>query len=60
MLNFMGGAVLGTDTDANITYMNSAAEILTGFSRQEALGQRLLAACVPRTTYAATAVTSLW
>ncbi|MBW4933180.1 diguanylate cyclase domain-containing protein [Marinobacter sp. F4206] len=41
MLDFVGDAVLATDTDANITYMNSAAETLTGFSRQEALGRPL-------------------
>lgn len=41
MLDFVGDAVLATDTDANITYMNAAAEALTGFSRKEALGRPL-------------------
>ncbi|MBZ2168114.1 diguanylate cyclase domain-containing protein [Marinobacter sp. F4216] len=41
MLDFVGDAVLATDTDANITYMNTAAETLTGFSRKEALGRPL-------------------
>ncbi|MFN2359644.1 MAG: diguanylate cyclase domain-containing protein [Marinobacter sp.] len=38
MLDFIGDAVLATDTGANIIYMNTAAETLTGFSRQEAIG----------------------
>ncbi|MCL7945371.1 diguanylate cyclase [Marinobacter sp. ATCH36] len=41
MLDFVGDGVLATDTCANIIYMNTAAETLTGFSRQEALGQPL-------------------
>lgn len=41
MLDFVGDAVLATDTGANITFMNTAAETLTGFSRQEALGRPL-------------------
>ncbi|WP_167363200.1 diguanylate cyclase domain-containing protein [Marinobacter gudaonensis] len=39
MLDFVGDAVLATDTCANITYMNTAAETLTGFSRKEAQGR---------------------
>lgn len=41
MLDFVGDAVVATDTGANIIYMNAAAEALTGFSRQEALGGSL-------------------
>ena len=41
MLDFIGDAVLSTDTDARITYMNAPAEALTGFSRREAVGQPL-------------------
>ncbi|MDI9245138.1 diguanylate cyclase [Marinobacter sp. CHS3-4] len=41
MLDFVGDAVMATDTDTNITYMNTAAETLTGFSRQEAVGRPL-------------------
>jgi len=41
MLDFVGDAVLATDTGANVTYMNTVAEILTGFSRQEAQGRPL-------------------
>jgi len=41
MLDFVGDGVMATDTRANITYMNTAAEALTGFSRQEALGRPL-------------------
>lgn len=39
LLDFIGDSVLSTDTDATITYMNAAAEKLTGFSRQEAIGR---------------------
>ena len=41
MLDFIGDAVLSTDTDAKITYINAAAEALTGFSREEALDRPL-------------------
>lgn len=41
MLDFVGDAVLATDTNAHVTYMNRAAEALTGFSRQEAVGRPL-------------------
>jgi len=41
MLDFVGDAVVATDTSANIIYMNATAETLTGFSRQEALGRSL-------------------
>lgn len=41
MLDFVGDAVISTDIEANITYMNRAAEIMTGFSRQEAVGRAL-------------------
>ncbi len=41
MLDFVADAVMSTDTETKITYMNRAAEVLTGFSRQEALGRDL-------------------
>lgn len=41
ILDFMDDALLCTDTEANITCMNGAAEALTGFRRREALGRRL-------------------
>ena len=41
MLDFVGDAVLSTDTEARITCMNRAAEVLTGFNRQDAIGRAL-------------------
>jgi diguanylate cyclase (GGDEF)-like protein/PAS domain S-box-containing protein len=41
MLDFVGDAVIGTDTDTRITYMNHTAETLTGFSSENAMGQPL-------------------
>lgn len=41
MLDFVGDAVMSTDAEARITYMNRAAEVMTGFSRREAVGQAL-------------------
>lgn len=41
MLDFISDAVLSTDTQTNITYMNRAAETLTGFNRQSAVGRPL-------------------
>ncbi len=41
VLSAIGDAVLTTDPDGLITYMNPIAESLTGFSRAEALGERL-------------------
>jgi diguanylate cyclase (GGDEF)-like protein/PAS domain S-box-containing protein len=38
-LNSIGDAVLSTDTLGNITYLNVAAENMTGWSRIEALGR---------------------
>jgi diguanylate cyclase (GGDEF)-like protein/PAS domain S-box-containing protein len=38
MLDFVGDGVIAIGSDANITYMNTAAETLTGFSRKESLG----------------------
>lgn len=38
LLDFIGDAVVSTNTEAKITYMNAAAEALTGFSRKEASG----------------------
>lgn len=41
MLDYVCDAVMSTDTETNITYMNCAAENLTGFTRQEAIGRPL-------------------
>ncbi|MBF0413845.1 MAG: EAL domain-containing protein [Desulfamplus sp.] len=40
-LNSIGDAVLATDIDGNVTYLNLVAENMTGWSRDEALGQPL-------------------
>jgi diguanylate cyclase (GGDEF)-like protein/PAS domain S-box-containing protein len=40
-LNSIGDAVLSTDTDGNVTYLNLAAEAMTGWSREAAAGQPL-------------------
>ncbi len=37
-LSSIGDAVIATDTDGNVTFMNSVAEKLTGFSSDESLG----------------------
>jgi len=41
VLSAIGDAVLTTDTDGLLTYMNPVAESLTGWSAAEALGKRL-------------------
>ena len=40
-LNSIGDAVLSTDNDGNVTYLNLAAEVMTGWSRKAAAGQPL-------------------
>jgi diguanylate cyclase (GGDEF)-like protein/PAS domain S-box-containing protein len=40
-LNSIGDAVLSTDISGNITYLNLVAETMTGWRREEALGQPL-------------------
>ncbi|WP_449285743.1 diguanylate cyclase domain-containing protein [Marinobacter sp. PE14] len=40
-LDSIGDAVLSTDIDGRVSYMNMVAETLTGFSRQEAIGRPL-------------------
>lgn len=40
-LNSIGDAVLATDLAGNVTYLNQVAETMTGWSREEALGQPL-------------------
>jgi diguanylate cyclase (GGDEF)-like protein/PAS domain S-box-containing protein len=40
-LNSIGDAVLSTDVDGNVTFLNLAAEAATGWSREVALGQPL-------------------
>lgn len=41
MLDFVGDAVMSTDTEARITSMNRAAEVMTGFRREDAMGRAL-------------------
>lgn len=41
-LDSIGDAVLATDLAGNVTYLNREAEILTGWSRAQALGQPLV------------------
>jgi diguanylate cyclase (GGDEF)-like protein/PAS domain S-box-containing protein len=38
-LNAIGDGVLSTDIRGNVTYMNTVAESLTGWTREEAMGQ---------------------
>ena len=38
-LNSIGDAVMSTDIDARVTYLNTVAEALTGWSRKEAAGR---------------------
>jgi diguanylate cyclase (GGDEF)-like protein/PAS domain S-box-containing protein len=40
-LNSIGDAVLTTDLQGNVTYLNLAAETMTGWAREEALGRPL-------------------
>jgi diguanylate cyclase (GGDEF)-like protein/PAS domain S-box-containing protein len=40
-LNSIGDAVLSTDLDGHVTYLNSAAEAMTGWPREEAIGQSI-------------------
>jgi len=40
-LNSIGDAVLCTDIDGNVTYLNLVAETMTGWTRTEAVGQPL-------------------
>jgi diguanylate cyclase (GGDEF)-like protein/PAS domain S-box-containing protein len=40
-LNSIGDAVLASDLDGNVTYLNVVAEAMTGWSRDEALGRPL-------------------
>ena len=40
-LNCIGDAVLSTDIEGNVTYLNLVAEAMTGWSCQEAIGRRL-------------------
>ncbi|HLV94323.1 MAG TPA: EAL domain-containing protein [Candidatus Acidoferrales bacterium] len=40
-LNSIGDAVLSTDVEGNVTYLNLVAESMTGWSREEALGRPL-------------------
>jgi len=41
MLDYIGDAILSTDIQGKITYMNRSAETLTGFSRKDATGRPL-------------------
>ncbi|HTN34439.1 MAG TPA: diguanylate cyclase [Marinobacter sp.] len=40
-LDSIGDAVLSTDTEGQVSYMNAVAETLTGFNRKEAVGRPL-------------------
>ena len=40
-LNSLGDAVISTDMAGNVTYLNTTAEGMTGWSREEASGRRL-------------------
>jgi diguanylate cyclase (GGDEF)-like protein/PAS domain S-box-containing protein len=40
-LNSIGDAVLSTGIDGNVTYLNTVAEQMTGWSREEAMGRPL-------------------
>jgi diguanylate cyclase (GGDEF)-like protein/PAS domain S-box-containing protein len=40
-LNSIGDAVLSTDIEGNVTYLNSVAECMTGWSKTDALGRPL-------------------
>ncbi len=40
-LNSIGDAVLSTDTKGRVTYLNTVAERMTGWEREEAYGRRL-------------------
>jgi PAS domain S-box-containing protein len=40
-LRSIGDAVMTTDTEARVTYLNEVAEVLTGWSKSDALGQPL-------------------
>lgn len=40
-LNSIGDAVISTDVEGNVTYLNAVAERMTGWTRQEASGRRL-------------------
>jgi diguanylate cyclase (GGDEF)-like protein/PAS domain S-box-containing protein len=40
-LNSIGDAVLATDLQGNVTYLNLTGEVMTGWSREEALGRPL-------------------
>jgi diguanylate cyclase (GGDEF)-like protein/PAS domain S-box-containing protein len=39
MLNSIGDALISTDTSGRVTYLNSIAEAMTGWSRTEAIGR---------------------
>ena len=41
MLNSIGDAVLATDLEGNVTYLNVEAESITGWSREDAVGRPL-------------------
>ena len=40
-LNSIGDAVLSTDIAGNVTYLNSVAECMTGWTKSEAMGRPL-------------------
>ncbi len=52
LLNSVKQAVIATDTEGIITYMNHAAELLYGWQSNDALGRSILAVTVPQTSQA--------
>ncbi len=48
-LNSIGDAVLSTDIDGKVTYLNIAAEDMTGWSREAAAGRPFDDVSSPRT-----------
>jgi len=48
LLNAIGQAVIGTDVQGNITFLNQAAEKLYGYSAREAIGRSAIEITVPK------------
>lgn len=48
LLNAVGQAIIATDTEGQVVYLNRAAEKLYGWTRAEALGKQILELTVPQ------------